>query len=72
VPEVITSGEHALVVPPNDVKALAEAVLQLLSAPALRHRLALTGRQLVLERFSETNLVERVIRVYARAYAQSN
>jgi glycosyltransferase involved in cell wall biosynthesis len=67
VPDVVRSGEHALVVEPGDAVALATNVLRLLDDPPLRDRLAAAGRQLAVERFSEERLVEGVLAVYQRA-----
>ena len=70
VRDVVRSGEHALVVPPGDAGALAEAVLGLLNEPELRVRLARAGRRLAVERFSEERLVEGVLAVYERSLAR--
>lgn len=66
VPEVLTPGEQALVVPAGDSAALARATGRLLADPALGRRLAEASRRLVQERFSEDNLAEGVIAVYRR------
>jgi L-malate glycosyltransferase len=44
VPAILTSGEHGLLAPLNDQKALAAHVLQLLADSALAQRLAQAGR----------------------------
>jgi glycosyltransferase involved in cell wall biosynthesis len=71
VPDVVRSGEHALVVPPGDSGALAEAVLRLLDDQPLRLRVAQAGRRLAVDGFSEERLVEGVLAVYDRVLPAS-
>jgi glycosyltransferase involved in cell wall biosynthesis len=52
IPEVLRDGETALLVPPDDPAALAEAVVRLLGDRDLAGRIASAGRRDVLERFS--------------------
>ncbi len=51
IPELITSEINGLLVPPHDSTALAAALARLLDDPLLRCRLAVVGRQTVLEQF---------------------
>jgi glycogen(starch) synthase len=51
IPEVVTEGEDAILCPPNDPDALAEAFQALARDPTTRARLGATGRRNV-ERFS--------------------
>jgi len=66
VPEVLTDGEHALLVPAGDADALATAVGRLLADPPLRRRLGEAGRRLVVERYSGARVAEALERQYAR------
>lgn len=59
VPEVLRDGETALLVPPRDADAIAEAVLRLLRDPALGRRLVERGRADVLDRFTAEAARER-------------
>ena len=53
LPEVVgNDGETALLVPPGDPSALADALLRMLSDVRLRDRLGAAGRKRVLERFT--------------------
>lgn len=45
VPDVITDGVNGLLVPDDDDRLMAEAVVRLLGQPALAQRLALAGRE---------------------------
>jgi glycosyltransferase involved in cell wall biosynthesis len=51
VPEIITHGEHGLLVPPKDPDALAGAIGDLLDSPDERARLAIAGERRARERF---------------------
>ncbi len=48
--ELLVDGEHALLTPPADARALAAAILRLRDDPALRARIARGARELFLER----------------------
>lgn len=48
--ELFVDGEHALLTPPADARALAAAILRLRDDPALRERIARGARELFLER----------------------
>lgn len=51
IPEVLTDGETARIIPVNDPDALALAVADLARHPALYARLSAQGRRLFLEKF---------------------
>jgi glycosyltransferase involved in cell wall biosynthesis len=50
--EILSDGESALLIPPNNVNALTNAMRQLLQDCGLRHRLGRQARQQVLEKFT--------------------
>ena len=60
--EILEDGVNALVFPPDDAAKLADCILRLRSAPDLRLRLADTGRQTVLERFTLERMVDEMER----------
>jgi glycosyltransferase involved in cell wall biosynthesis len=64
VPEAVTDGEHGLVVPVDDPRALAEAMGRLAQEPALGRRLGEAGRRRVEQDFS----FERMARKYEALY----
>jgi len=58
--EMLEDGVNALTFPPGDAEALAERILKLRDAPALRERLAEAGRKTVLERFTLDRMVDEM------------
>jgi glycosyltransferase involved in cell wall biosynthesis len=50
--DVLRDGESALLVPPSEVDALANAIMRLRDDPALRHKLATCAREIVLARYT--------------------
>jgi glycosyltransferase involved in cell wall biosynthesis len=57
--ELLTDGDSALLVPPNDASALAEAIARLAGDDALRARIAARGREVFVERASRQVLGRR-------------
>lgn len=51
IPEVISNQENGLLVEAKDVQALTDALQTLLEQPALRKRLGISGRNIVIEKF---------------------
>lgn len=64
VAEAIEHGSTGSVVPPSDVKALADAATRILLDPQSRAAMGAAGRQRALDRFT----VERCADAHARAY----
>jgi glycosyltransferase involved in cell wall biosynthesis len=57
IPELIHNGETGVLVPPEDVAGLAEALLQLIRNPQLRARLGTAGYERVRAHFAlESNI----------------
>jgi glycosyltransferase involved in cell wall biosynthesis len=65
IPEDVTDGQHALLVPPRDVGALRDAVGAVIADSDLRTALAGRGRELFEERFSAGPFVAALREVYA-------
>lgn len=64
MPESVAHGETGLVVPPQDPKALAEAITTLLDDPVMRARMGAAGKARVESRFTVTAMVTRTIEIY--------
>ncbi len=65
VPELITSGEHGLLVPPEDADALATALQRLIRDPRLRERLGTAAQQRVFARFDHTASIADLLALFA-------
>ena len=58
IPELVQDGETGLIVPPENTKALAEAICRALRDRALAQRIAETGRNHVLKQFTTTAMLD--------------
>ena len=61
---VITSGKDGWLVQPDDTEELTNALHQLLSDSALRNRVGLAARQVVLDNFTLQHQAERLAQIY--------
>jgi glycosyltransferase involved in cell wall biosynthesis len=64
LPEIVQHGDTGLLVPPGDVDALAQALLQLLCNREVVEQMGRAGREIALARFSEASYVDRFVRFY--------
>ena len=62
--EFLTDGENAVIVPPNDADALAEAILDLLSDEDKRTRLGAAARQTAVSMFSPAPAARKLEALY--------
>jgi glycosyltransferase involved in cell wall biosynthesis len=69
VPEVLSDGANAVLVPAGDGAALADAIARVLGEPATRERLGHAGRKLVESRYSGARLAAALEARYARLLA---
>jgi len=66
IPEVVTSGEQALLVPPSDPGALAAALRRLLSDSGLASRLGAAAERRARERFGVDRMADAYEALYRR------
>ena len=64
IPEAVIDGESALLVEPEDVEAIAAALLRLIGDRALARRLGNNARKAAASRFSTERMVDEWLRVY--------
>jgi glycosyltransferase involved in cell wall biosynthesis len=69
-PEVIVDGVTGLTVPPGNADELAQAICRLLADPWLSEKLAVAGRDRVLERFGAERQIRRTEALYELALAR--
>ncbi len=66
--EIVQHECTGLLYPSDNHVALAAAISRLMSSSELRSRFGTAGRQLVLDRFSHTDMVQRMESLYLRAF----
>jgi glycosyltransferase involved in cell wall biosynthesis len=64
VPEIISSGENGVLIPPQDATALAKSVLMILQDKAYAFKLGQSGRRTVVERFSAKRMALETMHLY--------
>ena len=64
VPEILTDGRDALLVPAGDPIALAQALHRLMESPELSQVLGRAGRELIERRYSGARVAERLGEIY--------
>lgn len=67
IPEAVDSGQSALLVPPGDVRALADAIIELARDGRRRQEMGQRGREFVLNHFVWNDCLARMESVYADA-----
>jgi sugar transferase (PEP-CTERM/EpsH1 system associated) len=68
-PEIVQHGVTGLLVPPQDSRALADALLQVLSDPDARQTMGRKGRERVEAHFSLPGMAQRYGEIYEQALA---
>ena len=67
----VMSDETGLLVPPGDVEALVDAVVELLGDEERRRSLGTNARALAQERYGWDSIAERLVSVYERALGRA-
>jgi glycosyltransferase involved in cell wall biosynthesis len=67
LPEMVEDGRTGLVVPPQDPRALADAVLHLLENPELARQMGAAGLRKLEREWSPNAVAEQTMRVYQRS-----
>ena len=68
--DILENEKDGLLVPPEDPRALAEAILRLLKDPAAAQRMAASLRKKVEEQFGLPRMFENTLKVYQEAIHQ--
>lgn len=69
IPELVVDGSTGVLVEPDNVPALAEAMHTLLGNPVLRQRMGQAGRQRVVQHFAIENSAARLYEIFAALHA---
>jgi glycosyltransferase involved in cell wall biosynthesis len=67
MPEIVVDGVNGCLIAPDDVSALAEAVLTLAKSKAVRHAMGKEGRQIFLENFTSQIMARSSLPIYRLA-----
>jgi glycosyltransferase involved in cell wall biosynthesis len=67
LPSMVDHGRTGLLIPPRDERALADAIVMLLSNTELRRRLGRGARARAVDEFSPASVAERTLDVYRQA-----
>jgi glycosyltransferase involved in cell wall biosynthesis len=70
LPEAVEHGRTGLIVPPRDHRALADAIIRLLTEPVLARELGVAARGKLERECSPTVVAEKTLRVYEAAVAR--
>lgn len=70
--EIVINNETGILVPYNDVNALAEALFKVLNEPKLREILSINGRKTVEKLFDERKVINRLYNSYTIAMKKIN
>jgi glycosyltransferase involved in cell wall biosynthesis len=71
IPEIVRDGENGLLVPPDDVSALAAAIERLLGDPALRSRLGEAANATIRDVFDADRTILAMDRLFDTALARA-
>ncbi len=64
IPEIVEDGKTGVLIPPNDPKTLAQAIVKLAKDPTLRESMGEEGQKRAIEQFD----IKRTARQYEELY----
>ncbi len=70
IPEIVSDREHALLVPPRDPAAMAEAIDSVLSNPDAAEKLAIAARTLAATEYSPEGRARSLVELYRSVLRQ--
>jgi glycosyltransferase involved in cell wall biosynthesis len=62
--EIVLDGQNGLLIPPGNVKALAEAIRTLIENPQLRQKMGESGRRIASSEFSSEQVIAQTLALY--------
>jgi len=62
--DIVENQRNGILVPPNNVSSLAQAMLELAADPQKRIRMGLAGQEKALFNFSETTIIQQTLEIY--------
>lgn len=68
-PEVISNGNDGFLVSPDDSKAGAQRILDLLDDPSLARRIGIAAEKTIAERFTSTIMADQLVNHYENIFA---
>jgi glycosyltransferase involved in cell wall biosynthesis len=71
IPEIVTQGETALLVPPQDPAAMAASIARLISEPGIASGLARRAREKVETDYSPESRAKSLVGIYDEVYKRS-
>jgi glycosyltransferase involved in cell wall biosynthesis len=72
VREVVSAGVSGTLIPPGEIAAIADVLIELLQDPELRAQMGQAGRMLVHEHFDMFSWARRLADTYAEATARED
>lgn len=70
--DIVVDGQTGLLVPPDDVKAIADSIFYLLENPVVRTKMGNEGRRRADEHFSIERMAKEVLEVYRQCLSYSD
>jgi glycosyltransferase involved in cell wall biosynthesis len=64
IPEIVLDGKTGILVPPNDMSSLSDALLKLIQDERLGQQFGTAGRERVEQKFTVERMVQGTIEVY--------